>query len=226
MPKAYLISDCHLNHSNIKTWCQRPDDFTDRIDRNVLNTLKPGDTLLNLGDFGIGDVEGYVNTAKRWKAYGIKHILVRGNHDQKSPLWYMDNGFDFACDMMVFRGCLLTHKPWMGELPDGVHVNLHGHLHNVWSGFLPTDPEKEQEEFVYAAKNGKLLRDFHRLFAVEYTDYRPVEFDKFVSKPDKYQARRPNKPLVSSVPDATGSDFSGLNEIGGGMVLRECTRED
>jgi hypothetical protein len=30
------------------------------------------------------------------------------------------------------------------------------------------------------------------LFAIEYTGYKPVEFDKFIAKPDKYQARGPN----------------------------------
>ena len=212
MSKVYLVSDMHLNHAKIKTWCQRPDDFTEQIDRNVMKILKPGDTLLNLGDMGIGKPELFMDTVRKWKAYGIRHVLVRGNHDQKSPLWYMDNGFDFCCDMMQFRGCLLTHKPWLGELPEGTHVNLHGHLHNVWDGFLPTDPEKEQEEFVVAAKTGRLLKPFHRLFAVEYTGYAPVEFDRFVAKPDKYQARHPSKPVVSAIPDATGDPYTEFAE--------------
>jgi hypothetical protein len=38
-----------------------------------------------------------------------------------------------------------------------------------------------------------LLHPWQRLFAVEYTDYRPVEFDKFIHRPDKYQARGPNE---------------------------------
>lgn len=215
--KTYLISDCHLNHAKIKTWCQRPDDFTERIDHNVMHTLKPGDLLLNLGDMGIGEPELYMKTVRKWKDYGIRHVLVRGNHDQKSPQWYMDNGFDFCCDAMIYRGAWLTHKPWLGELPEGTHVNVHGHLHNVWNGFLPTDPEKEQEEFVFAAKNGKLLRTFHRLFAVEYTNYFPVEFDKFIAKPDKYQARHPNKPIVVESAEhykqLTGKEYSAKDTV-------------
>lgn len=193
MSKAYLISDPHLNHEKIKTWCDRPDDFTERIDRNVMRIVKPGDTMINLGDFGIGDPDLYMQTARKWADYGIRHVLVRGNHDGKGCQWYMDRGFAFACDAMIFRGAWLTHKPWLGELPEGTHVNVHGHLHNVWDGFYPEDPEREQEEFVYAAQKGRLLRPFHRLFAVEYTDYAPVDFDKFVAKPDKYQARGPNE---------------------------------
>jgi hypothetical protein len=36
-----------------------------------------------------------------------------------------------------------------------------------------------------------LKHPWQRLFAIEYTDYRPVEFNKFVSHPDKYQSRGP-----------------------------------
>jgi calcineurin-like phosphoesterase family protein len=145
--------------------------------------------LLHLGDVGIGDPEGYVKLIRDWPG---RKVLVRGNHDGKGCQWWMEHGFDFACDAMVYRGVWLTHKPWLGELPPGTHVNVHGHLHNVWDGFYPDDPEAGQDEFVVAAQTGRLLRPFHRLFAVEYTDYRPVEFDKFVAKPDKYQARGPS----------------------------------
>jgi calcineurin-like phosphoesterase family protein len=188
--KTYLIADTHLNHDKIKTWCDRPEDFTEKLDRNVKQIVKPEDLLIHLGDVGIGDPEGYVKIIHGWPG---RKILVRGNHDGKGCQWWIEKGgFDFACDAMVYRGVWLTHKPWLGELPEGTHVNVHGHLHNVWDGFYPDDPEGEKSEFVFAAQTGRLVRPFHRLFAVEYTDYRPVEFDKFVAKPDKYQARGPN----------------------------------
>lgn len=189
--KTYIISDTHLNHDKIKTWCDRPDDFTERINRNIHQIIKSEDLLIHLGDVGIGPWENYTKEVQSWPG---KKILIRGNHDGKGCQWWVEKGgFDFACDAMVYRGAWLTHKPWMGELPEGTHVNLHGHLHNVWDGFYPNDPEAGEDEFVVAAQTGKLLRPFHRLFAVEYTDYRPVEFDKFISKPDKYQARGPNE---------------------------------
>lgn len=188
--KTYLISDPHLNHDKIKTYCQRPDNFTELIDRNVREAVKPDDLLINLGDIGIGKPEGYMGIINTWPG---RKILVRGNHDQKSCQWYMDHGFDFACDGMVYRGAWLTHKP-ATALPEGTSINIHGHLHNVWDGFYPDDPERAAEsEFVKAAKLGRLQMPWQRLFAIEYTDYRPVEFDKFVAKPDKYQARGPNE---------------------------------
>jgi calcineurin-like phosphoesterase family protein len=153
--------------------------------------VKPEDLLIHLGDVGIGNPESYVKLVQEWNC---RKVLVRGNHDGKGCQWWMEKGgFDFACDAMVYRGVWLTHKPWLGELPDGTHVNVHGHLHNVWDGFYPDDPEAGQSEFVVAAQTGHLLRPFHRLFAVEYTNYMPVEFDRFVAKPDRYQARGPNE---------------------------------
>jgi calcineurin-like phosphoesterase family protein len=197
--KSYLISDTHLNHEKIKTWCDRPDDFTERIDHNVMRIVKSGDVLIHLGDFGIGDSSLYMATAKRWADAGIKLVLVRGNHDQKSPQWYMERGFSFACDAMIYRGTWLTHHPWKGALPEGTSVNVHGHLHNVWDGFGKDDPEAGKDEFVQATTKGRLMNPWQRLFAVEYTNYEPVEFDKFITKPDKYQARGPKhtglKPL-------------------------------
>lgn len=232
--KFYLISDTHLKHQKVATYCRRPENFTELIDENVRRIVKPEDCLIHLGDVGIDKAEGPDGFMKYVRSWPGKKILVRGNHDQKSCGYYMEHGFDFACDMMVFRGVLLTHKPWLEELPEGTHVNVHGHLHNVWDGFLPEDPEKQQEEFVTAALTGRLMRSFHRLFAVEYTNYSPVDFDKFVSKPDKYQARGPHGQSLRSVlatvadtkcsvPDATGND-TDVN-VCNYCAVRGCERD-
>jgi calcineurin-like phosphoesterase family protein len=197
--KTYLISDPHLNHDNIATYCQRPADFTQKIDRNVKEIVKPEDILINLGDIGIGKPDGYMEMVNQWPG---RHILVRGNHDQKSCQWYMNNGFDFACDGMIYRGAWLTHKP-SDVLPPGTSINIHGHLHNIWHGFHSDSPEAQTSDFVMAAKAGKLAHPWQRLFAVEYTDYKPVEFDKFVNKPDRYQARGPKNDYLYWVPPVT-----------------------
>jgi len=216
--KTYLISDTHLNHEKIKTYCVRPDDFTERIDRNVKAAVKSEDLLIHLGDVGIGNKDHYMAIVRSWPG---RKVLVRGNHDGRGCQWWMENGFDFACDAMIYRGVYLTHKP-SAFLPEGCSVNVHGHLHNVWDGFFPNDPEKEQDEFTRAAHLGRLVYPWQSLFAIEYTDYRPVEFDKFVAKPDKYQARGPNQEtreklkqalkdgLKFTIPDATGDSNGEL----------------
>jgi calcineurin-like phosphoesterase family protein len=180
--KVYLISDTHFNHTKIETYCDRPEDFTELIIRNWQNTVQPNDLVIHVGDVFIGKVEG-------WKAiYPLlpgRKVLVRGNHDKHPLLWWMENGFDFACDSMVFRHVWITHRPAQ-SLPKHTYLNLHGHLHNIWHGFHKDEPDTEKIN-----RAGKLYNPWQRLFAIEYTDYRPVEFEHFLNDPDRYQARGP-----------------------------------
>lgn len=176
--KVYLISDTHLNHNNIATYCDRPVDFTERIIFNWQRTVKPEDLAIHLGDVFIGKVEGWMAIYPRLTG---NKILIRGNHDrQRSVTWWMQHGFRFACDGMRFRNCWLTHEPDTSRA-GGCDLNIHGHLHNIWDGFHPNDGKTIERK--YPA--------WQRLFAVEYTNYMPIEFDKFVSHPHKYKAVRP-----------------------------------
>lgn len=184
--KVYLIADTHFNHQQIATYCQRPTDFTDRLIRNWNNTVTADDMVIHLGDVQIGKkAEWIVRSLVGRKA------LVRGNHDDdKSTMWWMEHGFDFACDGMRFRGCWLSHRP-SASLPDRCHLNIHGHLHNIWEGFASPDRMARDRELLGPDYLRRLKNPWQRLFAVEYTNYLPIEFDKFVSHPDKYQARGP-----------------------------------
>lgn len=192
---VYLISDTHLNHKQIATYCDRPADFTERIIKNWKSTVKPEDLIIHLGDVAIGKKADVEETLKSLPG---KKILIRGNHDRQwSNLRWMSAGFDFACDGMIFRGCWLTHHP-SDALPLGCDLNLHGHLHNIWHGFHPNDPKAEGKDESYKTWETKQLKHpWQRLFAIEYTAYKPVNFDSFVSKPEKYQATGPRKDLTS-----------------------------
>lgn len=172
---VYLISDTHFNHANIATYCDRPKDFTELIIKRWHETVKPEDLVIHLGDVQIGRKSEWIMA----ELPGRK-TLVRGNHDrEKSNMWWMEHGFDFSCDGLKFRNCWLTHEP-STSLADGCELNIHGHLHNIWHGF---------GAHIEALNPGRLRNSWQRLFAIEYTDYRPVEFEKFVGHPDKYQAR-------------------------------------
>lgn len=176
MKTTWLISDTHWNHDKIATYCDRPADFTERIIRNCQQIIKPEDLVIHCGDVAIGNrrrVRDIMSDLPgRW-------VLVRGNHDrQHGNDWWMDQGFAFSCDAMKYRGCWITHEP-AKDLPEGCSLNIHGHLHNIWHGFKPEGQEAPT----------KLRNPWQWLFAVEYTDYRPVSFDKFVAHPDKYHAR-------------------------------------
>lgn len=184
----YLISDTHFNHANIATYCQRPKNFTSLLIRNWNNTVKNEDTVIHLGDVQIGQKSKWI-----MPSLPGRKILIRGNHDrQNSCSWWMDHGFDFACDGLRFRNCWLTHEPDTSRA-GGCDLNIHGHLHNIWHGFLSPERLRRDKALLGADPTRQLKFPWQRLFAVEYTNYMPVEFDKFVAHPLKYQATGPVK---------------------------------
>lgn len=158
------------NHDNMPTYCKRPVNFTEILIKRWQEVVKPEDLVIHLGDVAIGNRRHVKDILAELPG---RKVLVLGNHDkQHGPDWWMDQGFAFACEAMKYRGCWLTHAP-SPVLPMGCRLNIHGHLHNFTSEVHPD----------YHAE------PFQRLFAVEYTDYRPVNFDKFVAQPDRYKAR-------------------------------------
>jgi calcineurin-like phosphoesterase family protein len=212
---VYIIADTHLKHANMETYCQRPPDFTERIHKNIMNTVKADDLLIHLGDVGINKFEDWGWMVHAWPC---RKVLVRGNHDRaKSNTWWMEKGgFHFACDQMVFRNVLLTHEPanavvnsngykpygameW--GLPEGCVLNVHGHLHNIWDGFHSAERLERDKALLGIDPTKQLKYKWQRLFALEYTNYGPVEFNKFIAHPDKYQATGPRatQPGVKNV---------------------------
>lgn len=199
--KIYLISDTHFNHGQIATYCDRPADFTERIIKNWRRTVQPTDMVIHLGDVFIGKPEG-------WKVIypqlpGRK-VLVRGNHDHQSCAWYMEHGFDWACDMMEFRGHILAHHPPRSSriVPQSGNFWIHGHLHNVWHGF-----HRGQKDRARMFAERQLRYPWQRLFAIEYCSYGPVEFEKFISHPEKFQSRGPHAANSDSAVLSDGTGF-------------------
>jgi len=170
--KVFLISDTHFNHGKMQTYCQRPPNFTEKIVKNWTRQIKPEDMVIHVGDVGIGD----------WRLFDVaslpgRKILIRGNHDmQHSNTWWMNHGFDFSCDGFLFRNAWISHHP-TNRMPKHSEINIHGHLHNAWHGFGKRQPE---------------LCPHQRLFSVEYTNYSPVEFEKFVGNPERFLAIQPS----------------------------------
>jgi calcineurin-like phosphoesterase family protein len=213
-----VISDTHFNHDKaggvMETYCQRPLDFTPRTHRNVMQVLNPKTTLIHLGDFGIGKYSNWEWMIREWKSTGARLILVPGNHDRNHSCgWWIEHGFDFACDYFVLRNILFTHEPanaiiksdghrpysaLEGEaLPFDCTLNIHGHLHNIWDGFHNPERIARDKELLGIDFTKQLKHPWQRLFALEYTDYRPVELQKFISHPERYQATGPRKENAS-----------------------------
>lgn len=187
--KTFLISDTHLNHDNIATYCDRPKNFTDLIIKRWNERVSVNDTVIHLGDVAIGK-RGVVEAQIR-SLNGTK-ILVRGNHDRAgSNSWWMDHGFSFSCDALKWGTAWLTHEPATSRA-GGCDLNIHGHLHNIWHGFNSDATPTTVKEAEWARLKRELKHDWQRLFAIEYTDYCPVEIQEFIDKPDAYLARGVN----------------------------------
>jgi calcineurin-like phosphoesterase family protein len=155
--KEWLITDTHFDHDNIGVYCARPDGWMDLILENWRKIVQPEDVIIHLGDVKVGGNRGHKLTEIMYSLPGTK-ILIRGNHDHESNMYYMRNGFAASLDGMKYHGVTFTHQP-VNSLYDGTDLNIHGHVHN--SKWEPTKP-------------------FHRLLAIEYVDYRPVDLMKFI----------------------------------------------
>jgi calcineurin-like phosphoesterase family protein len=158
--RIFLITDTHFSHDWVLQY--RPADFEARILDHWRRRVRLDDLVIHLGDV----------TFEREKLAGLldslpgTKVLVRGNHDHDSPTWFMRHGFALACDALLMRHVLFTHRPSL-SLHEGAEVNIHGHLHNDGHRF---------DEW-----NGRYPHHC-RLLALEHWDYAPVELDTFLRK--------------------------------------------
>lgn len=136
----------------------RPANYEEQIKFNWNHWVMLEDTIIHLGD---------VITHRHSELSGIldylpgRKWLVKGNHDDKSDNWYLNNGFDFVANGILTKGCWLTHAPQM-TLPEGAVLNIHGHMHD----------NNHRGEISALPKHCKLL-------ALEFTGYKPVELVSF-----------------------------------------------
>lgn len=125
--ELYIITDTHIGHTNIVKLANRPVDFAEQILENWKTTVTPEDVVIHLGD-----VAWHAEALQKLSEMPGKKILVRGNHDTGSLLYYMRRGFDFACDRIAMTlygiDVLFTHEPQIFHTHD---INIHGHLHSL-----------------------------------------------------------------------------------------------
>ena len=164
----WLISDTHFNHTKLEEWGGRSGKWQQEI-LGGLDKLPREDILIHLGDVCIGDDADIHEVLFKPSGvlYGLKSILVRGNHDKKSANWYVEHGWSFVCDQigLVFQGVdlLLSHRPmppdtWRWRY--NIHGHTHGNMHRA-----------EEYEGFYDAKN------FHIDISPEIVGYAPIRLD-------------------------------------------------
>jgi calcineurin-like phosphoesterase family protein len=148
--KLWIIAGTHFYHENIKRYQGRPDDFNEQIIRNWNKLVAYDDVVIHLGDVIFG-LDKETRLPSLMASLPGKKILCRGNHDPKPAEWYMEHGFDFACDYYVYKDVAFSHAP-LTPLPpqtlvsDGhpVNWNVHGHFHKG-----STDPQKQTTRAVH-----------------------------------------------------------------------------
>ena len=143
--EVWFSSDLHLHHRRIQEFCPYTrkgsdvDDMTARIIDNILTTLKPKDTLINLGDFSFGTPTQTRDALKAIHDRGIKHHIVWGNHDHysrgseehKSFFETTNDDVTFTFNKNVFV-CHHFPKASWDRMGHGSY-HLHGHTHGDYS---------------------------------------------------------------------------------------------
>jgi calcineurin-like phosphoesterase family protein len=162
----WIITDTHLGHEKMKSLCGRPENFSEKILIGLNRTVPCPDVLIHLGDICMKDDEFWHEQIAKW--VHCKRWLIRGNHDKKSDVWYLEHGWHVVVESMILhrfgKYIALSHKP----LPDfGYDINIHGHFHN--------NPRERWEPELK-----KIMTDKHRLLVLEDTDYLPVNLERIV----------------------------------------------
>lgn len=136
----YFVSDLHINHKNIISYCSRPfislKEMHETLISNWNSVVTTDDLVYVIGDFCFGNV-GTLN-------HFTKHLsrkqlyLVRGNHDTHSNKKYYDAGFDSVVeeefiflDDWIFR---LNHFPYT----DFINLEFPRKYHSLYP-----EPQKE-----------------------------------------------------------------------------------
>ena len=157
---TWIITDTHFWHHNIIKYCDRPKDHNERMIQAWCDMVQPEDEIIHLGDVIFGSKKsGLVDLLASLP--GIKHH-IRGNHDKKSPDYYVDSGFTTSANFFVRDQIYFSHRPEQVLRP-GCKINIHGHVHNA-----------QPREYHYFPKSVALI--------IEYEDYKPVDLEEFMAR--------------------------------------------
>ena len=131
----WFTSDLHLNHDNIRGYCNRPFSSTGEMNEALIQRwnekVKETDTVYVVGDMFLGRPEDAAPLVRRLKG---RKILIRGNHD-RSHRTMLECGFDETwqrknVQLQDGRRALLCHKPLPASVIDMYDLQVHGHRHS------------------------------------------------------------------------------------------------
>lgn len=129
----YFISDLHLGHVNIISYCNRPFDSLEQMHREIIykwnQKVSKKDVVWILGDFALADIKSITEWQERLN--GNKRLIL-GNHDRHSIKQYYEAGFKRVYDMpILYKDTIaLSHYPLNVSFMSNWFQNIHGHIHD------------------------------------------------------------------------------------------------
>jgi calcineurin-like phosphoesterase family protein len=95
------------------------------MEKNWRATVPPGEHVLHLGD--VGWRKGDWDVPKNLP--GRIHVIP-GNHDSDKDLRQLEsNGWEILPGSFSWQQTYFSHRPIV-EIPPGMKLNIHGHIHN------------------------------------------------------------------------------------------------
>lgn len=130
---VYFIADTHFFHQAAIDFPNRSFPSLEAMHKEIIEqwnyTVKDKEDIVYiLGDFTFSN--NYGDNAQILRALRGKKILIKGNHDAGSPIYYKNIGFHKYYDVPILFGTnmLLSHEPVLNIGGDGL-INIHGHTH-------------------------------------------------------------------------------------------------
>lgn len=154
MSNIWFTSDLHLMHDKAFLWEPRgfsnQEEMCETIVENWNSIVKPEDTVYDMGDMALSDVQAAVKYLKKLNG---KHFWIRGNHDTNNKVQYI---MDYCWDQIYYVGWAdvlkegkyrfyMSHYPTLTTNYDdkkfSQHViNLHGHTHQTTNWLHAENP--------------------------------------------------------------------------------------
>lgn len=119
--KTFIISDLHMNHTNILRYCDRPFNSVEEMNRTLVynwnNAVSEGDMVYYLGDMAIRNIDKWLQRLNG------NIIFIQGNHDDRGHNALLYHKLEYKGHKF-----LLIHDPRGTEGFDCWVI--HGHKHN------------------------------------------------------------------------------------------------
>ena len=158
MSNIWFTSDLHMMHN--KGFLYEPRGFTNEKDmceaivENWNKVVKPEDTVYNLGDIALSDIDAAIPYLQ---ALNGTHWWIRGNHDSPNKVnklckacknLYTISNPEASWATMICVGKIymyMSHYPTLTANFDERHfsrhvIALHGHVHSKTNWIIPTNP--------------------------------------------------------------------------------------